>query len=110
MDCRRLALLMVVGCLAGCVAPRGKAIVTDDDPANKIPAISTAVQKKDLGVAKQLVKDLDSDDPAVRFYSIEGLRRLTGQTFDYVYYNDAIARQPAIKRWQEWLATQNTGK
>ncbi|CAN5551121.1 hypothetical protein BH10PLA1_BH10PLA1_10470 [soil metagenome] len=101
---------MAFGCLVGCVAPREKAILTDDIAINKIPAISIAVQKKDLHAAKQMVKDLDSEDPAVRFYSIQGLRRLTGQTFDYVYYDDAMARQPSVKRWQEWLATQNTGK
>jgi len=110
MDCRRLGLLMVVGLVAGCTAPRAKPLITEEDPANKIPAISMAVQKKDLGAAKQLVTDLDSDDPAVRFYAIEGLRRLTGQTFDYLFYDDAVARKPAIGRWQEWLASQDKGK
>jgi len=110
MDCRRLGLLMVIGLVAGCTAPRAKPNIADEDPANKIPAISAAVQKKDLRDAKQMVAGLDSDDPAIRFYSIEGLRRLTGQTFDYLFYDDAVARKPAIGRWQEWLASQDKGK
>ena len=51
----------------------------------------------------QLIRDLDSDDPAVRFYAIEGLQRLTGQTFDYHYYDDEIDRHPAMLKWRQWL-------
>jgi hypothetical protein len=90
----------------GCYAPRGPFKVTENDPANKIPGIKIAVEKKDLSAAKQMVRDLDSDDPAVRFYAIEGLRRLTGQTFDYKYYDDDLARQPAIQKWQAWVKEQ----
>ena len=97
-----IALLMAIGC----TAPRQQAIVTDDDPSQKIPAITAAVQKKDLSAAKQLVADLDSDDAAVRFYAIQGLNRLTGQTFEYNYYDDDLKRQPALDRWKQWLAGQ----
>jgi len=92
--------------MSGCTAPKPPSVVTDDDPSVKIPAITAAVQKKDLGAAKQLVADLDSDDSAVRFYAIQGLSRLTGQTFEYNYYDDELARQPAVQRWQQWLAAQ----
>ncbi len=95
--------------LAGCSAPREPLVVNNPDPAVKIPAMSVAVQKKDLGAAKQMVADLDSDDPAVRFYAIQGLQRLTGQTFDYKYYDDDSARKPALDRWRAWLATQDKG-
>ena len=88
----------------GCSAPRGPFLVTEPDPANKIPAIVKAVDDKDLSVAKQLVVDLDSDDPAVRFYAIEGLERLTGQTFGYKFYDDDPAvRRPSIEKWQAWV-------
>jgi hypothetical protein len=92
--------------LCGCYAPRGPFKVTESDPANKIPGIKIAVEKKDLSAAKQMVRDLDSDDPAVRFYAIEGLRRLTGQDFGYKYYDDDLARQPAIQTWRAWLLEQ----
>jgi hypothetical protein len=52
----------------------------------------------------QLVFDLDSDDAAIRFYAVSTLRRLTGLTFDYHYYDDETERQPAIKQWKQWLA------
>lgn len=65
-----------------------------------------AVEKKDLDAACQMVKDLESDDPAVRFYAIEALYRLTGERFGYDYYLDAEQRQPAMQRWRQWAAEQ----
>lgn len=67
-----------------------------------------AVEQRKFSDLPQLVKDLDSDDPAVRFYSIASLQRLTGQTFDYHYYDDEVQRQPAINRWREWLAQRQS--
>ena len=91
------------GGAGGCTAPREKLIVSHSDPSVKIPAIKLAVRKNDLTAAGQLVKDLESDDPAVRFYAIEGLERLTGETFGYRYYDDAEQRKAALARWQEWV-------
>ncbi len=102
-DCGLACIFLMIAATAGCTAPKPPSVVTDEDPSVKIPAIATAVQKKDLGAAKQLVIDLDSDDSAVRFYAIQGLSRLTGQTLGYNYYDSELARLPAIKRWQEWL-------
>ena len=44
--------------------------------------------------------------PAIRFYAIESLYRITGKTFDYHYYDDENERRPAVKRWQKWMAEQ----
>ncbi|HZN63931.1 MAG TPA: HEAT repeat domain-containing protein [Tepidisphaeraceae bacterium] len=88
---------------AGCTAPRPPLVVTDPDPSVKIPAFKKAVRKKDRGAVRQLVKDLDSDDPAVRFYAIGALERMTGQQLGYRYYDDETGRSPAIARWQNWL-------
>lgn len=97
------AILSVLLC--GCfTAPRGTPDVDSDDPALKIPAIGQAVEKKDFSDVSRMVRDLDSDDSAVRFYAIEGLERLTGETFGYKYYDDEEQRQPALKRWNQWLA------
>ncbi|MGH7179237.1 MAG: hypothetical protein ACREJC_17805 [Tepidisphaeraceae bacterium] len=92
----------------GCSAPRGPLVVTDPDPSVKIPAIKKSVETHDTKAAAQLVKDLDSDDPAVRFYAIDALRRLTGQTFGYVYYEDEEERADAVKKWQQWLSTRES--
>jgi hypothetical protein len=92
---------------AGCVAPREKLVVSNPDPSVKIPAIKVAIRQNDLGAAEQLVKDLESDDPAVRFYAIEGLRRLTDQDLGYRYYEpEPEQRKPAVERWRGWLAGQ----
>jgi hypothetical protein len=96
-----LAALLLCGCFG-----REPPSLKSHDPALKIPAIKQAVDQHDLAACAVLVKDLDSDDPAIRFYAVEGLRKLTGETFDYRYYDDEIARKPAIARWKEWLVAQ----
>lgn len=78
--------------------------LTSADPGSKIPAIRRAVREHDREAARELVKDLESDDPAVRFYAIRGLRDLVGEDFGYVYYQDESARQPAVEKWKSWLA------
>ena len=100
----RAAVLVMPVLLLGC-GPRGRGLA-DDDLAFKAPAIKQAVDDDQLAAVPKLVKDLDDEDSAVRFYAIEGLRRLTGRTFDYHYYDDPTARQPAIERWQDWMKGQ----
>ena len=95
--------------LGGCAEPRPPLTVTSDDIRIKVLAIQRAVDANDRSVIPQLVSDLDSDDPAVRFYAIEGLERLTGQTFGYRYFDDGIGRRQALKQWQDWLAGQSAG-
>ena len=106
-----LAIFCVFAPLCGgCfTAPRPPLVVTNPDPSVKIPAIKLSVQKRDMSAVKQLVKDLQSDDPAVRFYAIEGLRKLTGEDFAYRYYDDEDARRPAVERWKAWLAGWESG-
>jgi hypothetical protein len=111
----RAAVVVIAGvccaawCASGCTAPRGPLVVTDPDPSVKIPAIKKAVRKRDRAAVRQLVADLDSDDPAVRFYAINGLQRITGERFGYDYYADEQKRQPAVRRWNDWLAAQERG-
>jgi len=95
----------------GCVEPRPKLVVTSPDPVVKVPAIKQAVDDHDLSATRQMVKDLESDDPAVRFYSIEGLRKLSGQDFGYAWYEeDDLARLESVKKWQGWLQAQESAK
>ncbi|WP_428940530.1 hypothetical protein [Fontivita pretiosa] len=106
-----LAALLLVAVLAGCGGiPRAQRVVTNPDPAAKIPAIKASVQTNDTSVVRQLIKDLESDDPAVRFYAIQGLERLTGQTFGYQYYADEQNRAAAVQRWKAWLAGWEAGR
>jgi len=101
---RSWLLIILLAC--GACAPKGRGLM-DDDASFKIPAIKSAVESNDRNALPELVEGLASDDPAVRFYCIEGLRRLTGETFDYQYYAPDNERAVAILRWQKWL-TQST--
>jgi len=101
-----LASFSLTLALSGCSAPRGPIEVTNPDPSGKIPAMKKAVREHDLKVVRQLVKDLDSDDPAVRLFAIHALHELTGQRYGYDYYADEVQRQPALQQWHEWLAQQ----
>jgi hypothetical protein len=92
--------------VAGC-GPRPVKDVSNPDPSGKIPAIELAANNRNWRAVPQMVKDLESDDPAIRFYAIEGLRRITGQTFAYHYYEDESQRQPAVEHWKQWLASQH---
>jgi hypothetical protein len=85
-------------------------VVTNPDLSGKVPAIKESVAEKDMSVVAQLVRDLDNDDPAVRFYAIQGLQRLTGQTFDYRYFDDETARRPAVEKWKAWLEGWRAGR
>ena len=91
--------------LCGC-SGYGPRSIYNPDPDAKIPAIKVAVKDHNHAAVPQLIKDLDSDDPAVRFYAIRGLRDLTGETFGYNFYDDHDQRQPAVLRWKLWLSRQ----
>jgi hypothetical protein len=103
-----LAILLGVGaCNFG---PRGQAVITDPDPANKIRAFKIAEEHKDMTAVRQLVKDLESDDPAVRFYAINTLQRLTNQTFGYQYFANEEQRAAAVQQWNAWLTGWQAGR
>ena len=95
---------VLIGMPAGCTAPRRPLVVSDPDPSVKIPAFKKAVGKKDRAAVRQLVADLESDDPAVRLFAIDALRRITGESFGYRYFDGDEQRQPAVGQWRRWLA------
>jgi hypothetical protein len=95
-----LAIAVVIAG-AGCFDAEPASLLSRHAPS-KIPAIKQAVDQHDEQAVPQLIHDLDSDDPAVRFYAIEGLHRLTGRTFGYHYYEDAAHRQAAVTKWRQW--------
>lgn len=79
----------------------------DPDPAAKIPAIVGVGEGRD-GTASEaekrgLVAALEHDDPAVRLFAIETLRRMTGETRGYVAYAEPEGRGAAVQAWREWL-------
>ncbi len=105
---RRSVAMVMMGLTAagaGC-GFSGPRTVYNPDPAIKIPAIVEAADRRDRSTVPELVKCLNSDDPAVRFYSIRALRDMTGEDFGYRYYEDDDARKPAVQRWRQWLSQQ----
>lgn len=101
--CRAMFVVICALACSTCSEPRGPVSVKSDDPTLKIPAIKADVQRNDEADVPLLVQNLNDEDPAVRFYAVEGLRRLTGDDFGYRYYDDADRRQPAVTRWENWL-------
>ena len=92
-------------CCGGCVS-RGPVSIHSDDPDLKIKAIQRDVRENDKQDLTTMVDDLNSDDPAVRFYSIQALHRLTHDDFGYQFYQDDQERAPFIERWKKWLKSQ----
>jgi hypothetical protein len=97
---------LVAGGAAGCNEPTGPRSIANHDVNVKIQAMKVAAERKETRDLPQLVKELESDDPAVRLFAIESLHRITGQDFGYVYYRDRETRQPAVERWKQWLTDQ----
>jgi hypothetical protein len=91
-------LLLGLGC-----APSNEPPMSSRDPYVKIPAMKRATESRDSAAMKQLVADLDHDDPAVRLYAIQALDRMTGQRLGYNYSDEPETRKASIKRWQQWL-------
>jgi hypothetical protein len=96
-----VCLVCVLG--VGCTESKGPRTVKSDDPTVSIPAIKSDVRNRDQRDVAQMVVNLNDDDPAVRFYSIEGLQRLTGDDFGYRYWEDKDGRAAAVARWNQWL-------
>ena len=103
---RQIVVVVLTVSLAGgaCTTPRPEKDVANPDPSGKIPAYKHAVRTKDRGAAAQMVKDLHSTDTAVRMFALLGLRRLTGETFGYRYFDGEDERRAAAGRGEQWLA------
>jgi hypothetical protein len=104
------SLLLLTAALCSACTVKAPRNIADSDPSSKIPAIVAKVEEKDFSAVKQLVADLESDDPAVRFYAIGGLQRLTGETLGYQYFVDDEQRADAVGRWKAWLDGWTAGR
>jgi hypothetical protein len=99
----RIVSVIGFALLAGCHEPAGPKVVSNPDSTVKIQAIKQAVAAQDRRQAADMVNALESDDPAVRMYAIEGLQRMCGQDFGYRYYAEPDQRRPAVEKWKQWL-------
>ncbi len=101
-----MTLLLTAVLVSGCSLPKMPRAIDDTDPTAKIPAIKASAATRDRKSITRLINDLDSDDPAVRFYAIRALKDITGETFDYRYFDDELERREEMLAWRQWLAKE----
>ncbi len=85
--------------LCGCTRGVSEGEFDSPDPGSKLYAVFEAGNRRDWTAVPKLIEQLDSDDSAVRMYSIGALERITGKRMGYSPYADAGDRQAAIRRW-----------
>lgn len=89
---------------AGCSYPEPG--FNSPDPAALIPAIVAASETRDRRAIPDLIRSLDSQDPAVRFAAIQALERITGQTLGYDYAAPETDRRRQVDAWVRWYQEQ----
>ncbi len=79
------------------------AALQDEDPSVRIQAVHDAGKTKDPKAVPYLIDRLTDSESDVRFYAIQALKRSTGETMGYEYYEPAAKRDEAVQRWLKWL-------
>lgn len=97
------AFVAVGAVLAGC-QEHGRTGFDDVDPAARIGAIQQAAATHDRSAIPELIRSLDSDDPAERMLAIGALEEMTGKTFGYRHWAPRSERAAAAQRWADWYA------
>lgn len=70
--------------------------------------MQNAAEDDDQTSIPKLIRSLESDDPAVRFFAIGSLERVTGQRLGYDPFGDEPERTVAVERWHAWY--ESSGK
>jgi len=94
--------------LAGCARKPQLSDLDNPNSMIKIVAVKWAGDNKVSSALPQLVDLLQDEDRAVRLYSIEALRRITGTDCGYDYKAAAHVRAAAVKRWHQFLKTDQS--
>ena len=84
--------------------------LSNPDIAIRVMAIKWASDNKMTEAVPQLVNLLQNEDRSVRFYAIEGLKRITGTDNGFDYKADPQSRAAAVKRWQEIIESDRLSK
>lgn len=97
----------IVGFVGWSLCPGcGGAIRPDFDsaePAARNAAIVQAARTNNRAAVPDLVRMLDSDDPATRLLAISALERLTGHRRGYDPTESQASRDEAVSRWRRSL-------
>jgi hypothetical protein len=99
--------MMLILSLTGCGDPFDRQAelsdLEDPSPTVRIRAIKWAGENRIEEAIPQLVDSLEDEDPSVRFYAIEGLRRISGTDNGYDYKAPVHERAASVERWREFL-------
>ena len=100
--------------LSGCGGPFDRQMSLSDldspNPAVRIMAIKWAGDSRASSAVPRLVDFLQDEDASVRFFAIEGLRRITGTDNGYDYKASPQLRAEAVERWREFLRSNGSQK
>ena len=100
------AALVVLASLAGCRPGAPDRPLQDTDPVFVIPAVKEVAQEDDERDVPRLIELLSSEDAAVRAFTNESLRRVTGQDFGFQFWADEPQRDAAVARWKRYAAAR----
>jgi hypothetical protein len=89
--------------IASCAPRMSEASFDSPDPGSRIYAIANSSALVDKEALPELVRSLDSDDPAERMFAFLELRRRTGEDLGYSPYDDTASRRYAVDTWMIWL-------
>ena len=102
---RRISALILVTLFAALPAcgPTINATFQSPEPPARNAAIVQAAATRDAAAVPDLVRMLDSDDPATRLLAIDALERITGTRNGFEYQASELERSRAVDRWVQWV-------
>lgn len=95
-----LAMLAVLGSCRSRIEPS----FDSPEPAARTTAVVRAAATGDRSAMPNLVRMLESDDPATRVLAIATLEQLTGERMGYDAEASELERGRAIRRWREYVS------
>ena len=101
--CWMLFILVLAGCGDSFDHQMGLSDLENPSPTIRIMAIKWAGENKVKEAIPQLVDSLEEEDSSVRFYAIEGLRRITGTDNGYDYKAPVHERTVSVERWRDFM-------
>lgn len=106
---RQTSGFILLLCVGAC-GPTIRADFNSPEPAARNAAIVQAAAGRDASATPDLVRMLDSDDPATRLLAIDALERITGERLGYEHAAGEHEREEAVARWQAWVAENQGGR
>jgi hypothetical protein len=105
---KRCTLVLAVVLFCGCGARRldrkwTLSDLEDPDVTVRIMAVKWAGDNDVLRAVPYLVDNLQNEDKAIRFYSIQALSRITGKDCGYDYKASVSSRATAVECWRDFL-------